>query len=102
MDNPKLTPVQYWKWRFFISEMQLADRDLNNGALKYEMMLKDQEIYRLKCALFKTSLNSLEDARNIAKKNYEEVKAEIEKKLGVSLSGCTIDDITFEVKKLEE
>jgi len=102
MENKKLKPARYWEWRTCIVEMQHAETKLKVSEMQYEMMLKDHEIARLKAALFKTTLSSLKESKELAKKEYDKLKERIEKDLGISLNGCVIDDITFEIKKLEE
>lgn len=103
MDNVRLSKEQYWKWRCYIAEMQTAEAHYNKAQHQYGQMLKDIEISRLNALLFqKSNMSALEEKHTLCKKDYEEVKAEVEKELGMSLNGCVIDDVTHEVKKIEE
>ena len=97
----KLSPELYWEWRCTINDVDGTKKDFDVGFLKHELMLKDQEIARLKSALFKSSLTSLQEKANLAKNEYEKMKKKIEDKIGISLNDCTITD-TFEVKKLNQ
>ena len=99
---PRLKPEQYWEWRTTIAEMQLAERDFRIGNMQAENMTKDLEILRLKLSLFKNNLDVLSSKRDAAKKEYDDMKKKLEGQLKISLSGCVIDDITFEVKRLED
>lgn len=101
MENPKLKPEQYWEWRFLINEMYVAEEKLKIGQLQLEMMNKDLEICRLRASLFKNSLQSLDDKKGLTKKDYLEYKERLENELGVSLNNKVIDDISFEVRELE-
>lgn len=97
----KLKPEVYWEWRCTINEMDLAKKDLDVNTLKYEMMVKDQEISRLRSLIFKNSLSHYQDKQILTKNEYEKMKKRIEEDLGMSLNNTVIDDITHEVKKLE-
>lgn len=98
----KLDPKDYWEWRTSIAEMQIAEKDLKASQLQHGLILKDIEITQLKSAIFRNSLSTFEDKKNLAKKEYEALKKSIEEKLKISLNGCVIDDVTYEVKKLED
>lgn len=100
--NPTLKPEMYWEWRCTINEMDLAKKECDVNYLKFEMMNKDLEIARLRTMLFKTGLGVLQEKANLAKNEYEKMKAKIEAETGVSLNGCVIDDVTFEIKKLDQ
>lgn len=98
----KLKPEQYWEWRTTISEMECAKHKNVSNELRWEMMLKDIEISKLKTAIYKNTVEASRGMYDKAKEEYEAMKTKIEKDLGISLSGAVIDDTTFEVKKLEE
>lgn len=101
MDTPKkLKASQYWEWRTSIVEMEMADKNLKFAQLQHECMLKDLEIARLRAAIFKTTTQTLEDKKNLAKEEYEKYKTKLEASLGMSLSNCVINE-NFEVNKLD-
>jgi len=83
----------YWEWRCSASELNLAKKEKIEQELKYEMMLKDLEIARLRSALFKTSLSAQADKIKIRQDEYNDTKQKIEKVIGKPLSeGCVIND----------
>jgi len=100
--TPKLSPEMYWEWRCTINEMNLAKKEFDVNYLKHEIMIKDLEISRLKSSLFKNTLVTLQDKVSLAKTEYENMKKRIEDTIKISLNGCMIDDISHEVKKLDE
>ena len=92
----------YWLWRHLISEMQLAESKAKIKEQSYAMADKDIEISKLKLAMYKETVKQAGLIAQDAKKAYEEYKLELEQKLGFSFNECVIDDVTFEIKKLEE
>lgn len=103
MSDVKLSPEQYWRWRTTIAEMDHGNANYESGQLRYGHMLKDLEISRLSAVIYKQGqLQTLEEKRNLLKKEYENEKKKIEDELGVSLNNCVIDDIDFSVKSLDE
>lgn len=97
----KLKAESYWKWRHKIEEMNHADTKLLMSRLQYSHMEKDLEIARLKTLQFKQTIKMHEDNQTLAKKEYEDIKLELENEVGHSLNGFSIDDISYEVRKLE-
>lgn len=98
----QLTAQQFWEWREKIEEMRHAETQEKVAQLQLALMEKDAEIAKLKTILFKNTIKHHKDAIDLKKRQYEECKAEIEKGLGFSLNGKSIDEITFEIKDLEE
>jgi len=98
-----LAPEQYWQWKSCIFAMWLAEQKLKNAELEAKVLSRDAELASARMQLFvakvveskKTSLES-------AKQEYDILKRELENDIGQSLNGKAIDDITFEVKTLEE
>lgn len=88
-----ITESLYWEWRCASSEVNLSKNEKTVAEIKYEMMLKDLEIARLKTALFKSTLATYGEKVSLKQKEYEETKAKIEKLIGKPLSeGCVIND----------
>lgn len=97
----QLSSTQYWEWREKIEEMQHAETKLKCNQLQQALMEKDAEILKLKTALFKQVVKQAQDVSNEKKDQYNKCKEEIEKSLGISLNGKSIDETTFEIKDLE-
>lgn len=100
-ETPRLAPATYWEWRCCINEMDVARKDLDIATLKYETMLKDQEIARLKSSLFKVNISSIESKLTLTKEEYHKMKQKIEAEIGCTLDGKVIDDINYEIKPLD-
>ena len=96
-----LTEKEYWEWRHSIECMQHAETKLSVKGLQLNMMQKDIEIMQLKHALFKEQYRIAEADVNQSKRDYENIKTAIESRLGESLNGKVIDDVTHEVKAIE-
>jgi len=89
----EITEPLYWEWRCAASELSLSKKEKIEQELKYEMMLKDLEIARLKAALFKSTLSVQADKIKIRQDEYNDTKQKIEKVIGKPLSeGCVIND----------
>lgn len=96
----QLSPEQYYKWRFLMEEMIHWDTRIKLTRLHYSHMEKDIEIQKLKAAIHKNVVKDHEATSKLKKEEYEAYRQELEKQLNVSLDDCTIDDVTFEVRKL--
>ena len=98
-----LTGEQYWKWRTFIAELwnseskeMAAKHELHSMNLKTQVASLQAQVFDLKT--MKARNSSVETARE----EYNAYKKQLEEVLGVSLSGATIDDVTFEIRFLGE
>lgn len=100
-DIKKLTPEEYWEWRTTIAEMGEAKSDLNIANLKLAMQAKDIEIAQLKLHAFKQVVRAAQDKKNTYDSEYKRFKGKIEERLGISLDNKVIDDVTFEVKEID-
>jgi hypothetical protein len=99
----RLSPEEYWKWRAYIAELWNAESKERAG--KHEMInlqIKAQLAHMESQLFFYKNLKKLTDEVSMAKSIYNELKVELEEKLGISLSNCVIDEVTHEIKKLEE
>lgn len=101
-NEKKLTKAEYWEWRTSITEWKCAEVALENSKLKSALMEKDAEIARLKIGLFSHTLEPLKDKVNMLKEEYLSYKKKLEDRLGMSLNGCVIDEVTYEIRVLEE
>jgi hypothetical protein len=98
-----LTPSEYWEWRTTISELEASRAKLKSCELELKLLEKDVELLATKAQLFKkTRLSSSQFLVENCNTEYEKFKKNLEDKLGVSLSGKIIDDISFEIKELLE
>lgn len=88
---------EYYEWMAAIEKMSRRKSE-------FELITEKMKVIDLQLKLSKLSEKSrLEDARlNVenAKSDYEGIKSRIEERLGMSLNGKMIDDVTFEVSDL--
>lgn len=97
----KFTESQYFRWKNSILEMQLQEQKRDVSKVHLSSMEKDLEIQRLKTILFKTNkVNSEEDSYSLKKQQYQNLRLDLEKELGFSLTEVVIDEISLEIKKL--
>lgn len=98
----KLSGEQFWKWSSSIEAMHHAETRLKCMQLMLNNMERELEIQKLRSVIFKAQqVKSAEEGVQLKKQHYEELKVEFEKELGMSLNGCVIDEVTFEVKKID-
>lgn len=96
----KLSEAQYWKWRLTIEE-QVHQKTRQNGA-NVMCRLKAVELEKCKLEMVILRRGYIDEQAKTApcKEEYDKVKGEIEKALGISLNGCSIDPYSYEVKLL--
>lgn len=97
----KLTPEEYWEWRTTIAEMQNAEAEHRVNTLKAALMAKDIEISQLKLNSFKAVIRSSEENKKAHDSEYKRFKGKLEERLGISLDNKVIDDLTFEVREID-
>lgn len=98
----KVKEKNYWKWRHKIEEMQHAETKIHNSQIVFSLMEKDIEIQKLKAQIYRNVIKANEESHTAKKKEYEDIKLELEKELGRSLNGCSINDETLEVIQLDK
>ena len=98
----KMKPSQYWEWKAKVTEVQFKEAKQLAEIRQFEIMQKDLEIARLRAMAFKNALHEHKINSDQAKKEYQEFREELSKKLGFDLKDCIVDEISFEVKKLED
>lgn len=98
----KLPDAEYWKWRLTIEEMEHSKSQLALATANCQV--KTLEIEKMKYQLMELNRKRIDsgEALKNSKQEYDKVKTEIEKAVGISLAGCVVDPYTFEVKRLEE
>lgn len=100
--SPKLRPELYWEWRCTIEELERAKLKEKSVHQEKEIKHRDMEILKLRTALFRTEVSSARQGVIKAQDEYKRMKEKIEKEIGMSLNNCVIDDISYEVKKIDE
>lgn len=99
--EPHLTAEEYWQWRTTIAEMKCANEKLRSAGLQAQVMRSSVELSQCKLSLhLATIVRNARDESEAGKTEYHNFKRTLEDRLGVSLNGKLIDDITFEVKDL--
>lgn len=99
----KLTAGQYWRWRNTITEMWLADQKLKSAELELKFRAKEVEVLQAKMQVFvEAAVKVRKSEADEAKSEYFNLKRELEKELAITLDGKVIDDVTFEIRELEE
>jgi hypothetical protein len=96
----KLTSEQYFKWRFLMEEMLHWETRMKLSRMHYSHMEKDIEIQRLKANIHKSISKDHEASSKEKKDAYEAYRQQLEAELKISLDDATIDDNTFEVRKI--
>jgi hypothetical protein len=94
----KIEPSLYWRWRTALCEWQKAQSETKLKQAMHSSFVKDQEIQRLKTAIFLSQVQAAKDTENFYKTEYEKDLSKMEETLGFKIRECLIDDVTFEVK----
>jgi len=99
VQNPRLTPEQYWEWRTTIAELETAKKSQEVAQLQITSAKKDIEILTLKTQVFSQSqLKTCEAAVKEAENEYTITKNRLEALFSISLNDKIIDALTFEIK----
>jgi hypothetical protein len=99
----KMSGKDYWEWRATLTEVDLEKEKTALTEHKFVSMQKDIEIAQLKRQIFIASMLEPQRVRfQKVKNDADEWRKALEARLGIELRGCIIDDVTFEVKTLEE
>lgn len=99
----RLTGEQFWQWKHSISEMFKSKKEKELSDAQLIAMRKDIEIATLKAKLFElTQCESSKQKVEDSTKAYNECKSELEKVHKISLSGKIIDEVTYEIKELQD
>ena len=99
----QLSPRDYWEWRTTVTEVEVERLKASVAELKFQALQKDLENSQLKMQIFRlTALKDSSDQFKTVKTGADKWKESLEGRLGFKLSGCIIDDVTFEVKRLED
>lgn len=99
----KLTPKDYWEWRTTITEVEVERLKVAVSEQKLIVMQKDIENLHLRQKLF--MLTQFKDEKNhfeTVKNDATNWKTALEERLGFKIHGCIIDDVTHEVRHLED
>lgn len=97
----RLTPEQYWEWRTTTCELQLAEKELHLATSQSALLAKELETAQLRLSLHRhTAVVKASGKKEEMEAEYQRFRAELEKKIGTSLSNKVIDE-TFAVKELD-
>lgn len=101
VDNfPRMSPDQYYKYRWNLSEAELAKARLEQKRTKRLLLQKNIEILQLQLRLFSViDFKVVEGEAKAKTHEYNLYVHELEKELGISLKDKLVDDITFEIKE---
>lgn len=97
----KLTREEFFYWKASVVNLLYLKESLKTKQLEHTVMARDLEIQRLKFVAFKANVDAQAAQVTIASDEYESVKQLTEQSIGFSLNDCAIDEITFEIKKLD-
>lgn len=102
-ESKRLQPHEYWEWRCAIADMGTARKEKDLTEAQLIALRKDIEIASLKARLFElvqveTAKTKLENSTNA----YNENKKKLEMVHQTNLSGKMIDEVTYEIKELQE
>lgn len=99
----KLNKDEFHQWRSSIYELHEAKHLAQLAELKLKLMQKEVDILNLQSHLFvKDEVDGSKKRAEAAKVQYDKIKESLEKSLGYSLNGAIIDEITLEVKNLND
>lgn len=99
----RLSPRDYWEWRTTLTEVELEKAKHSLVEQRFLAMQKDIEMAQVKRQLFFSSvLQQQKEDLGRVEKGAEDWRIALEARIGISLKGCIIDDVTFEVKQLED
>jgi len=98
----KLLPEEYWEWRTTIAEMHNANAEAQLAHAKIAIQGKDVEIAQLRLNAYKHVVKRVDENKKAYDSEYKRFKGKIEERLGISLDNKVIDDLTFEVKDIND
>lgn len=99
----KLSKDQFSEWENHILNLWFKQERLKAFQLEMELMKKDMVIQELKIKLFASKdFKLITDEVDEAKSKFVQLRTKIEKELGASLDGKSIDPITLEVKQITD
>jgi hypothetical protein len=95
-----LTPAQYYQWALSIEKMKHAKTRAALTSKTQTNMELSIELSKLKSEMHKRILQTSQEEIKLMEAEYNSVRDEIYKSVGLEL-GCAIviDEVTFEVKK---
>jgi 5'-3' exonuclease len=100
---PRLKADEFWQWKYLISEMFKAKKEKELAESQLIALKKDIEIANIKAKLFELSqIETAKDKIETSTKAYSDYKNDLEKVHKISLSGKIIDEVTYEIKELQE
>ena len=100
---PALSPAQYWEWRTTVTELHLAQKDLEKTQAELKILHKETELCAIRAQLFQSiRMEATKHGLTAAQKEYERYTKVLEDSLGLSLKNKIIDDITYEIRDVPD
>lgn len=93
----QLTPGQFFEWKLKLEQMFHAETKAQLISQNLTGMEKDVEIMKLRNMLYKQQVKNSQDARDNAKKEYEDFRTSLEAEIGTPLAGKLINEATYEI-----
>lgn len=100
-EKPRLSPERYWEWRTTIEELKSAQLNLQRVNLEKDNKSLIIQTKKLEMALFGKTVEKAKSEVEAAKAEYDRFKALIEDETGTDLNNKIIDDVTFEIRKID-
>lgn len=98
-----LNKEEYFEWRTTIAEMQVEEAKLREYQLQLQNLDMQADIQKLRAQIYRvTIVKNAQETAVAAKAEYRKYKSELEARLGISLSGKTIHDVTYEILDLSD
>lgn len=93
----KLTGEQFWKWKAHITDIEVAEKNLEIEKQDLKIFERDSQLIAFKSMFKKQRADQKANKLQDAKDEYAKVKLEIEQSLGFGLEDATIDPLTYDV-----
>jgi len=97
-----IRPELYWEYRCTIEELKVAQLNEKRTIMERDLKRKDIELLTLKLHAFGKTVTSASSQKEVAKKELDRMRSLIESEIGMELTDCVIDDVSFEVRKIDE
>lgn len=93
----KMTPEQYFQWRFTMEQYLHKQTQIALKEKMFVILQKDHELMRLKLENYRNVVRGAMVQKDVAFKEFERVRDEISKNIGVELKDKVINEYTYEV-----
>jgi hypothetical protein len=97
-----IRPALYWEYRCTLEELKVATLEQKRKILERDNMRKDMEIQQLKLVAFSKTIQNAAQSKVEAEKELARIRDIIESEVGMELKNCVIDEVTYEVRTIDE